>query len=67
MLESLDNAQAEKADSEFNASELKTEESMELFVLKFKSIFQSEGIDEAYDTHFKFVNFSRQQNKAMNV
>ena len=38
---------------------------MELLIAKPNSVFQSETIDEAYETCSKFINFSRQENNDM--
>ena len=66
LLESLDyNTKAEKAVSEFTATDLNSDGGMELLIAKPDSVFQSETIDEAYETCSKFINFSRQENNDM--
>ena len=66
LLESLDyNTKAEKAVSEFTATELNSDGGMELLIAKPDSVFKSETIDEAYETCSKFINFSRQENNDM--
>ena len=62
LLESLDNnTKAEKTFSEFTATELNSDGGM----AKLDSVFQSETIDEAYETYPKFINILRQVNNDM--
>ena len=66
-MESLDNnTKAEKAVSEFTATELNSEEGMELLTAKLDCVFQSETIGEAYETYSKFINFLLQENNMGN-
>ena len=62
LLESLDNTKAEKAVTEFTATELNSDAGMELLIAKLDSVFQSKTVDKAYETYSKFINFLRQEN-----
>ena len=50
LLESLDNTKAEKAVTEFTATELNSDAGMELLIAKLDSVFQSKTLEEAYET-----------------
>ena len=51
LLQSLDNnTKAEKAVTEFTATELNSDAGMELLIAKLDSVFQSKTLEEAYET-----------------
>ena len=63
---SLDcNAKAEKAVSELTASELNTNNGMDILIRKLDNVFQSETIDEAYSTYSNFINYKRDDDKVI--
>lgn len=65
MLESLNHAKAKKSYQWISCKWTENRGSLELFVLKFTSQFQSDGIDEAWYLNFKFIDFPRQGNSDM--
>ena len=66
-LESLDNnIKAEKAIDQLAATILNTGDGMVTLLNKLDSVFQSEGIDEAYNVHSLLINFTRAENVNIN-
>ena len=60
LLESLEgNPKAEKAVSDLTATDLNTDQGMNLLFEKLDKVFQSETIDETYSTYSAFVSFKR--------
>ena len=59
-LESLEgNLKVEKAVSDLTATDLNTDQEMNLLFEKLDTAFQSETIDEAYSTYSAFISFKR--------
>ena len=67
LLESLDcNSKAEKAVSELTVNELNTSDGMNILFGKLDIVFQSETIDEAYNTYSKFINYKQNEDEDIN-
>ena len=66
-LEALENnVKAEKAVDQITAAELNTDTGMNTLLNKLDKVFQSETIDEAYNTYSCFINFNRHDDTDMN-
>ena len=67
LLQSLcNNKKAEKTVSNLTATELHNDNGLNLLLTKLDSAFQSEDIEDAYNTYLKFSYMKRQSDTSMN-